>query len=240
MPPFAGIPRTQLDTMKASKLRWRFAPLWLLSTLTELSLVRWFIQRIPSLDRIRVTLRAMRDGRKVVGWLANGETVWSGLDKDHLIAHPDVIPHLYEALRAIVLDPTLRITRPFLHDFGHPVGHSACVPTTETDEIVYVRRTGRKLGCSRMVKGREPIPCSSLVVILHRNAYGVVALMTAYFGTLAPAEPCSKTGQATLARWEESVRFWREHALIYTGNHDPNFGVRSEEPEYWRPPAPTS
>src|SRR5262249_6127442 len=98
MPPFAGIPRTQLDTMKAGKFRWRLAPLWLLSTLTELSLVRCFIQCNPSLDRLRVTLRAMQDGRKVVGRLANGETVWSGLDNDHLIAHPDVIPHLHEAL----------------------------------------------------------------------------------------------------------------------------------------------
>src|ERR671938_575779 len=46
-PPFAGIPRTQLDTMKARKFRWRLAPVWLLSTLAELSLVRWFIQCIP-------------------------------------------------------------------------------------------------------------------------------------------------------------------------------------------------
>jgi len=231
-------PRTSGRDKRCPQLmraRWRF-PLRFLSALAERSFLRRLFRHVPALDRFRITLRAMQDGRRVIGRLANREAVWSSLGDDHLLAHPEVKPYLDEVLRTIVLDPTPRITKPFFHDFRKTIGHSALVPTTDADDVVYIRRAGRSAGCSRGVRNREPVPCSSLVVILHRNAYGVVALMTSYIGTLTPPEPCSKSGRTSMAMWEECVRFWKNHALVFTGEHDPAFGVRQEEPDYWIPP----
>ena len=93
---------------------------------------------------------------------------------------------------------------------GRSVGHTTCVPTNESDEIVYAQRLNRA-GHSRFVKGRSPIPCANVVVVLKQteqdaNAY---VLITAFVGNDAEPEPWDRN--ATPA----ARCYWNRHALIY-------------------------
>jgi hypothetical protein len=93
---------------------------------------------------------------------------------------------------------------------GRPVGFTTCVRTTESDEIVYAQRRNRA-GHTRFVKGRSPIPCANVVVVLKQteqdaNAY---VLITAFVGNDAEPEPWDRN--ATPAARD----YWSRHALVY-------------------------
>ncbi len=144
----------------------------------------------------------------ILGTLRSGEIV-----KDRLqsFLRKDVKPFLAEALAKIDA-----IDRYYIHlkiDMGREIGHSICVETTESDEIIFAQRTNRK-GITRFVKNRNPIPSSTIVVILKR-AQGeegeddFYIMTTAYIGNTAPHEPWD--AKAT----EDSLPFWSTHALIF-------------------------
>ena len=138
--------------------------------------------------------------------LASGETVWE-LPGSHLKDHPTVLPVIPEALGKISSHDRETIVEEV--DLGRVVGENLRVKTTDADEIVYARRPGRA-GHTRFVKNRNPEPCAHVVVILHRLKGGDYAIATAFIGTRCPAEPWD-------TRWatEESLPFWREHALVW-------------------------
>lgn len=125
----------------------------------------------------------------------------------HVLEH-EVPAHLIEAalsrssLRSD--DPTQVLTV----DFGKGIGHSKCVPTTDEDEIYFVRR-GRRFGESRMVRNRSPEPTSLLTIVVNR-VLGLV--VTAYYGAAAPREPWDRS--LPLAEKESAIQFWSTHALI--------------------------
>ncbi len=127
-------------------------------------------------------------------------------------------------LEPIIKDVLSKIesdNRKFIFDeinMGTIIGNSICVETTIADDIFYAQRNDRK-GLTRFVRNRNPIPCSTVVVILNRAHHGTknyyyYKLVTAWIGKKTPAEPWDH--KAT----RESLSFWNSHALIADGTYE--------------------
>ena len=174
---------------------------------------------------------AKEEGRTHLGNLQDGTPVFSKLGSDHLVNHQDVIPFLETAFEQT--NPN-EFNGPNLAkqiEFGRLLGVSTCVETSDEDEVLYARKKGRKFGCSRFVKNREGIPCESVVLILFRNPQGLTAFMTAYIGTLSPADPCTKSAWG---QEEKCIAFWKSHALIWDGNVEDE---KLSEKDFFTPPS---
>jgi hypothetical protein len=157
------------------------------------------------------------EGRTHLGDLADGTPVFTKKGPNHLASHPEVAALVPEVLATLtVADFTGRDLNKVV-DLGRVVGISTCVETTDGDAIVFARRRGRKDGCTRFVRNREGNPTSTVVVRLFLNDQGLVALMTAFVGADAPAEPCSPSGRKDRGTWKSACTFWQSHALCWDG-----------------------
>ncbi len=99
--------------------------------------------------------------------------------------------------------------------FTNPIGFTCCVPVTNEDEVVMVYRKGRE-GQTPMVKGREPLACNVLTIIIRKekNYTNHYTLITSYIGEGSLREPWDK-GIRTCEERKESEEYWKKHALIY-------------------------
>lgn len=131
---------------------------------------------------------ASAEGRVHLGDLADGIPVFSMKGDDHLQAHPEMAALLPRLFAMVSYGDFTGREHDREFDLGVVVGHSRCVATTDADEIVYARRTGRRQGWTPFVKGREAIPTSTVSIRFLQTDSGLVALLTAHFGTLAPPE----------------------------------------------------
>lgn len=169
------------------------------------------------MNRDQLFALANSDGRTHLGDLSDGTPVFSKKGADHLANHGDVASFLNEGFARLSMSDFNGQNMVKDLDLGRVVGISTCVETTDMDEVVYARRMGRKFGCTRFVKGRKGVDCRSIVVILYLNDEGLVALMTAYVGKLAPAEPSTNSARTSVEKWQECCEFWRSHALCWDG-----------------------
>ena len=101
--------------------------------------------------------------------------------------------------------------------FEKPVGYSMCVPVSKKDNVLMVYRKGRK-GMTPMVKGRNPEPCSSIIVILKKDQTNhCYILVSAFIGNETEKEPWDAFVRTEEQR-KKSITFWTTHALIYDEN----------------------
>ena len=104
-------------------------------------------------------------------------------------------------------------------DFGRPIGETICVATDEHDEIIFAKRA-RRNGYSRFVFGRQPEPCSSLMVVLKATQNRAeFVLITAFVGRKSEPEPWDERyfpqqKNPAEAR-KRSQDFWAKNALIW-------------------------
>ncbi len=100
-------------------------------------------------------------------------------------------------------------------DFGREIGKSHCVEVGPEDEVIYAVRARRR-GLSPLVKNREPIPCSKMVVVLEKEAEkpNTYILKTAFIGEGTPREPWDSS-IPTDEEFQRAQAFWSNHALIY-------------------------
>lgn len=96
-------------------------------------------------------------------------------------------------------------------DMGRVIGGSDCVPTDDSDIISYHKRGNRKVE-SRMVHGREPIPVSTMTIVLRKLSYDEFEFKTIFIGKRAPREPWDPSIKSK-AELMESIAFWSRHAL---------------------------
>lgn len=137
--------------------------------------------------------------------LGSGELVFDS-NPSHISGHPTVLAVLKEALLRIHSLSRERIYEEV--EFGRVVGDSMCVDTSAHDVIIHAQRQNRN-GLTRFVKFRPAEPCSTVVVILARETEEKYVLRTAFIGKMTPAEPWDE------ASTEDSISFWRSHALIW-------------------------
>jgi len=142
-----------------------------------------------------------------IGISADGESVFlDSLNTNvnyHLLETPNLIDLVIEVLPTIsVMDENQVVAE---RDLGRIVGTTNLIETNENDEIVYAKRIGRD-SYSRFAKNREPISCSSIVVVLRKGDSGYY-LWTAMCAKLLPKEA-----------WIEDSIFNKTHAMAFDEN----------------------
>ena len=140
--------------------------------------------------------------------LKNGTPVYVTEDT-HL--HPEVMDVIGEALRRIDETSLPSFSRQAV-DMGRIVGGHACLETSAADDgdIVWARRVNRE-NYSRFIRNRSSVPTPFVSITLAKPG-DVWLVYTAYFGTPAPKEPTDP--RIREAELEESLAFWKTHALI--------------------------
>lgn len=138
--------------------------------------------------------------------LNNSRVVYS---KKHMRAHADVIPLLQPALNRVGQLP-VGVSVVSI-DMGYIVGRSGVVRTGPDDDIVYMRRPGRRHP-SRCVRGRVSEESSVVTLVINTALNGYVRLITAWIGTPSPRE----VGDTSMSEEERqvSIDFWAEHAFV--------------------------
>lgn len=128
------------------------------------------------------------------------------VNRHHSHLHEDVGPIINEALGQIsTLNLDFILTS---IDLGRTLGNSICVDTSDNDKIVYAQRVNR-IGLTRFVLDREPIPSTKITIILKKVANNKYVLITSFIGEPAEHEPWDK--HAT----ERSAAFWNRKALLW-------------------------
>lgn len=117
--------------------------------------------------------------------------------------HDDLETHLSDFISLIECKNREFITEQI--DFGYPVGYTNCVEISDTDEIFYAVRNGRK-GFSKFVNNRNPELTNSITIVL-KKTFDFYTIITAYCGKLSGVEPWDERSTET------SIRFWATHAL---------------------------
>lgn len=96
------------------------------------------------------------------------------------------------------------------------IGPSTGFPPVTEDQVHYACRGGGRKHLSRMIRGRTfPTRLITAICVPDRVS-GEPFLITAFGGPLAPKELHDPS--LTQNEWEESSRFWAEHALIGVTN----------------------
>ena len=137
-----------------------------------------------------------------------------GKTKDDCFVHDRYNSHNHVPI-ALVKEAISQIEMPkeldynlFEVDMKRVIGKCTLVATGIDDVIVYAKRPNRK-GFTAFVKGREPVDCSTVVVILKRISLKELVLITSWIGKRSPQEPWDP--KAT----PESLPFWRTHAIVW-------------------------
>lgn len=163
-----------------------------------------------------------------LGALPDGRPVFDRVDS-HLDGHPEVRGYLEEAF-ARIGSPT-RLWAGVV-DLGRQLGTSSCVEVAPDEPVLYAWRHGRR-GCSRFVRGREPVACTTVKLVLYPEAERAV-LVTAFIGGDVAPEPWSSGAASSDAEHLAAVRFWECHALIWDETLvDQSRGVLPEAAEFW-------
>jgi hypothetical protein len=106
-------------------------------------------------------------------------------------------------------------------DFGHAIGLTRCVPTTDGDDVYYKVRDGKPWP-TRCVKNRFPEASSKITVIISRDKETrELNLRAVYLGEQAPPETWDEAaikrryGKRNLEKGKQkAIDFWSKHALI--------------------------
>lgn len=137
--------------------------------------------------------------------------------QQHLIAHPNVVKHLHEAIGKIHL-PVVRKKIEEEIDVGRLIGRSGVVKTAPLqigEKALFALRANRKLP-SRVANVGECGEQTSKIVIVARpslieNQYD---LITSWIGVLARKEPWDAS-IAERREFQECLNFWSTTALVY-------------------------
>lgn len=139
-----------------------------------------------------------------LGTTANNKTVLLDYENTnieyHLLETPDLTELVQEALPHLVLGDGDQVVLEW--DMGRIVGTTNLVETTDADEIVYAKRIGRN-AYSRFAKNRQPIDCSSIVIVLRKDNEDYY-LWTAMCAKLQPKEA-----------WRPDSLYSKTHAMAY-------------------------
>lgn len=150
----------------------------------------------------RVYLGTTKDGFKVYDRADSHIHAEGGLSKEYI----------RRALKGIYANNSSFKKKEFR--FNNPIGLNHCVPVSATDKIVMVYRKGRE-GQTPMVKGRKPLPCNILTVIIRKKKEEKdYTLLTAFIGGGSTREPWDRGIRSEEER-KECEEFWKTHALIY-------------------------
>ena len=141
--------------------------------------------------------------------------------EEHLIAHPEVLPFLKEAISKVTLIDADKDVSSISKevDFGRNIGTNNLVETKEIspqDKMLFAYRKARKHP-THIVMARAGEDCPTMVIqIKFDKIIEKWLLMTAYIGhaTNDPHEPFYISDKNS-EEFKKSLEFWSRHALVY-------------------------
>jgi len=95
-------------------------------------------------------------------------------------------------------------------DFGHTIGNSDIVGTTEKDHIMYAKPQGRDI-FFRFVRRRQPEQTNFVTIVLLLDDDGDYELRDVWMGRDMPAMPGTSHESA------DSKEYWETHARVIEG-----------------------
>lgn len=135
----------------------------------------------------------------------------------HLLAHLDVVAHLPEAISKIRL-PRDQSKIELEVEMGRVIGRGGIVATSDLsvhDRALFAVRANRKFSSHVTPPGVVGADSTSVVVIAKpARILGQYQLVTAWIGVRARKEPWDPN-IADNEEFEECLRFWNAHALVY-------------------------
>jgi hypothetical protein len=136
--------------------------------------------------------------------------------KEHLLAHPDVVNFLDEAISKIYINRNVKHFEKAV-DFERVLGASSLVRTKKIapeDEADFAFRIKRRWPTRVALDSKDQTCNSATLVINLDEKIHEYYLVTAYIGLPCPDEPCYITNRSS-SEFREAIDFWCKHALIY-------------------------
>ena len=134
----------------------------------------------------------------------------------HLEAHPRIIDLIPEIASRVTL-PTDGSRLASQISLGRVVGQTSLINTKKIglSETAWFAVRKNRMKASRAVPGAAPVDTDLVSIIANPVEKDSYELVTAWFGAMAPKEPCDPDLADDPAAYEESINFWCRYALIH-------------------------
>lgn len=137
--------------------------------------------------------------------------------RGHLGTHPGIIGLIPEIASRVTL-PTDGCRLASQIKLSRVVGQSSLINTKKiglSDKTWFAIRKNR-MKASRVVTGETPLDTNIVTIIANPVAENRYELVTAWFGPIAQKEPWDPDLADDPSAFEESIRFWCSHALVFS------------------------
>jgi hypothetical protein len=138
---------------------------------------------------------------------------------NHLAAHPGITEILPDIVSNIIL-PSDGSKLECQVNLNRVVGQSSLLKTDKidiSDKSCFAKRKNRKYA-SRVVPDEEMEDTSLVSIIAQPSDSQTYKLVSAWFGPIAQKEPWDPDLADDPSAFEESIRFWCSHALVYSSD----------------------
>ena len=136
--------------------------------------------------------------------------------KEHLEAHPGILDLIQEIASRVTL-PTDGCRLASQISLGRIVGQSSLINTKKIglSETAWFAVRKNRMKARRIVPDAGPADTDLVSIIANPVEKDSYELVTAWFGAMAPKEPCDPDLADDPAAYEESINFWCSHALVH-------------------------
>ena len=139
--------------------------------------------------------------------------------REHLGAHPGILDLIPEIAPRVTL-PTDGSTLASQISLGRVVGQSSLIDTKKIalSEKTWFAVRKNRMKASRVIPGESPLDTDIVTIVANPVAENRYELVTAWFGIFAPKEPWDPGLSGDPSAFEESIRFWCSHGLVYSSD----------------------
>jgi hypothetical protein len=144
----------------------------------------------------------------VLGENSDGNTIYVNTISSPAGTYISRRPYIFALLKEILLSQTLRGQRIVIEqDMGRNIGTTDIVTTSDSDNVYYARPLKSEV-YYRFAKNRYPQLCSTLTIVVDKDADGNYEVSDTWIGNNRPPFP------GDVAATKSSLQYWATHALV--------------------------
>lgn len=160
----------------------------------------------------------------------NGKTLL--VNTSHLHQHSEMNHIINEAFSRFLkkVEDSSDVSFKLEIDFERIIGKTTCVQVSESDDIYYAQRCGRRT-LTKFVKNKGTgEDCTTVTMIVNKTkSENIYRLITAYIGKVSEKEPLDISIK-TADEFELAKNFWNSHALLHGSKKIYNNTITKECP----------